>query len=741
MTCHYFSKWYFFLRYCSVCLSACGGGGGEDGVSQESISESMDPANKTIPQFIDPMVVLESLENGTQEIADGATTSNAQPSIHFSMTDAPLDTKALVLWDGASPLDADLQDLGGARFVFSLKRPLNVGNHSLRVGFQSAIGKTEFSTKTRSFTVKQKIARTPPMGWASWNNYRTLINEKIIQENADAMVQKGLQAAGYKYINIDDGWVGGRDANDGLVARQDRFPSGMKALADYIHSKGLLAGIYSDAGTKSCASFWDKKTDEETGQQLGFYGREDADAKQYFIDWGFDYIKIDWCGGQDLRLDVQDQYTKIIGAIRKYSEYVFINVCSWAFPGEAVAHIANSWRTGSDIEKNFSNVMERADINSETRQYTTPGHFNDADMLQVGRGMSDEEDRAHFSLWAIMAAPLILGNDLTAMSPNTLAIVTNPEVIAINQDSAVIPGKMVKTTGSTTSEKQKGLQLWMKPLGSQTGDTKAVLLLNRSDTEQSISVGWADLGLGGAVSVRDVWSARDLGSFSGQYAVRVPSHTAVMLKVRGTPVTPGPETEEPNLAKNKSVRVESEYASDQAGAKAVDGDVATQWTAAGDASVARWIEVDLAADKQLGLVRLTFADLDGTVYKYKIEGSTDGNSWTMLADKTSTGVTPTGPVDEAVQGTYRYVKLTITDVGNGHWPHCKELEIYAPAQGPTQALSVRRSAKSLKTGGLHLLALHPACNPRDCAAHRSDKHHADKFWSGSLPLGCPSRTW
>ena len=682
-------KW-ALIALTSVLVCACGGGVVSE-VGRRYVEEnSREIASNAVPVSVETMVVLDGVGADQAEIPADSTTSNARPQVKIKFSATPPVGTKVILWDGTNEVDADVQASADASFLFSLRSPLTVGTHHFKVSFHADEKEGESFSAIKTFTVKQVIGRTPPMGWASWNNYRTLISEEIIKNNADAMVQKGLRDAGYKYINIDDGWVKGRDENDNLLARDDRFPSGMKAIADYIHSKGLLAGIYSDAGTQSCASIWDRPTDELTGQQLGFYGREERDAKQYFIDWGFDYIKIDWCGGQALALNVQDQYIKIIDAIRKYSEYVFINVCSWSFPGEAVAQIANSWRTGSDIENNFGNVTALADINSQTSEYTVARHFNDADMLQVGRGMTYEEDKAHFSLWAIMAAPLILGNDLTSMTAQTLAIVTNREVIAINQDSAVIPGKMVKTTGTTAQERRTGLQVWLKPLGTPAGDTKAVLLLNRSDSAQSIAVTWADIGLGGAVSVRDVWSATDQGSFTNQYAVNVPSHAAVMLKVRGTPVTPAVVPEEPNLAKNKNVRFESEYSVEQGAAKAVDGDMTTQWTANGDASSPRWIEVDLTSPKPLGLVRLSFADLGGTVYKYKIEGATDRQSWTTLADRTAAGVAPTGPVDEAVQGTYRYVKFTITGVSNGHWPNCKEFEIYSTAQAPAALQSFAR---------------------------------------------------
>ena len=273
--------------------------------------------------------------------------------------------------------------------------------------------------------------KTPLMGWASWNSFRVNIDEKLIMSQADALVSKGLKDAGYSYINIDDGFFGGRNEKGKLMPHHDRFPNGMKALADYIHSKGLKAGIYSDAGINTYASYWDKDT---IGVGIGLWGHKEQDLMLMLINWKYDFIKIDWSGGQWLGLDEQIRYTQIGELVRSIRPDVVYNVCRWKFPGEWVCNIADSWRISGDIGNNYHSVMHIIDLNADLWKYSSPGHVNDMDMLQVGRGMSRDEDKTHFSMWCMMNSPLLIGSDLRNISEETIKLLTNKELIAINQD-------------------------------------------------------------------------------------------------------------------------------------------------------------------------------------------------------------------------------------------------------------------------------------------------------------------
>jgi len=324
--------------------------------------------------------------------------------------------------------------------------------------------------------VRQK---TPIMGWASWNNYRIHINEEIIMAQADALVSSGLKDAGYSYINIDDGYFGGRDEKGKLMAHPERFPNGMKNLADYIHSRDLKAGIYSDAGLNTCASYWDKDT---IGVGMGLYGNDESDLRLLLQDWKYDFIKIDWCGGEWLGLDEQTRYTELSRIIRDIRTDVVYTICRWKFPGEWAMQVADSWRISGDISNNFESILRIIDLNADLWKYSSPGHFNDMDMLQVGRGMTFEEDKAHFSMWCMLNSPLLAGNDLTRMSDQTLEILTNKEVISLNQDPLGYQARRLTDQGE--------LEVWAKPLTWTMSGRVAVALLNRSDSIDTIQLNW-----------------------------------------------------------------------------------------------------------------------------------------------------------------------------------------------------------------------------------------------------------
>ncbi|HXU61009.1 MAG TPA: glycoside hydrolase family 27 protein, partial [Polyangia bacterium] len=372
------------------------------------------------------------------------------------------------------------------------------------------------------------LGATPPMGWNSWNLFQCNINEKLIQGIADAMVSSGMQAVGYQYVNLDDCWMNGRDSSGKLQYNTTKFPSGIAALASYIHGKGLKFGIYESPNTKTCVGLYCNCSD--AAGAVGSGGHETTDA-QTFASWGVDYLKYDHCAASGL-----GGFATMGNALRATGRPIFFsinpgdgsgcppNTCSINLPS-----IANMWRIGFDINASWSSMIGLVDQDANLSQYAGPGHWNDPDMLEVGNsGLSDAEGRTHFSMWAILAAPLIAGNDIRSMSANTKATLTNSEVVAVDQDPLGMQGKRVATPGTN-------LEVWSKTLAGT--NTRAVALLNRGTSAASITVQWSQIGLpAGAATVRDLWSHTDLGSFTGSYmASSVPSHGVVMLKVTSSP--------------------------------------------------------------------------------------------------------------------------------------------------------------------------------------------------------------
>ena len=353
------------------------------------------------------------------------------------------------------------------------------------------------------------LARTPPMGWNSWNHFSCNVDEQTIRETADAMVSSGMRDAGYRYIVIDDCWQVSRDANGALVADPQRFPHGIKALADYVHSKGLRFGIYTDAGTNTCQG------------RPGTLGHEDQDART-FASWGVDYVKEDWCHAQ--HLDAPIQYAKFRDALSRTGRPIVLSICEWGSnqPWEWAPRIGNLWRTTDDIEDTWSSMLDNLDQSAQHATAARPGAWNDPDMLEVGNGgMTAEEYRAHFSLWAIMAAPLIAGNDLRHMTPEAVETLTNREVIAVDQDSLGAQGILVW-------ERPPELQVWAKPLRD---GSRAIALLNRSSSPARITASFARAGLrSDSADVRDLWSHADLGRFGREFATTVPGHGVVLVR-------------------------------------------------------------------------------------------------------------------------------------------------------------------------------------------------------------------
>jgi len=354
------------------------------------------------------------------------------------------------------------------------------------------------------------LAITPQMGWNSWNHFGCFVNENVIRQTIDAIVRTGLATAGYNYVNVDDCWASSRLANKTIVADPTSFPSGMKALADYAHSKGVKFGLYSDAGYETCAG------------RPGSLGYEKIDASTY-ASWNVDYLKYDNCNPDVSK--PEERYPVMRDALNATGKKILFSMCEWGVdnPASWATTVGNSWRTTGDISDNWNSMTSIIDQNEGLWTVAAPGGWNDPDMLEVGNGgMTDVEYTSHFSLWALMKAPLLIGCDIRSLSPNTMRIVSNPEVIAISQDSLGVQGHRVKKNGD--------LEVWAGPL---KGGSVAVVLFNRSGSSSQITAAWADIGLKNGVSaqVRDLWAHKDLGNFSNNFSAIVQSHGVVVVKI------------------------------------------------------------------------------------------------------------------------------------------------------------------------------------------------------------------
>lgn len=389
-----------------------------------------------------------------------------------------------------------------------------------------SIVKADTSKKSHKKGLEAQANLHPPvMGWTSWNNFRVNISQDIIKAQVDALIYHGLNDIGYEYINVDDGFFGGRDAKGNLLPHPERFPDGMKAIAMYIHSKGLKAGIYSDAGINTCASYWDKDT---IGIGMGLFGHDRQDLNTFLNDWNYDYIKVDWCGGEWLGLDEEQRYTTLARLAKSIKPSVIFNVCRWKFPGNWVTHEADLWRISGDIDNNFESILAIIDMNADLWKHVSYGHYNDMDMLQVGRGMTYEEDKTHFSMWCLMQSPLLLGNDLTTMSHELIELVSNEELIAINQSTFVYQARRLIDYGE--------LEVWARPLVSNVSGQVAVALLNRSNEKASISFSLKAIGLDASKGYRtsDLWTKKDY-EFAHEEVLsfEVAPHGVVVLQLDG----------------------------------------------------------------------------------------------------------------------------------------------------------------------------------------------------------------
>lgn len=384
--------------------------------------------------------------------------------------------------------------------------------------------------------------KPPLMGWSSWNAYMVDISDSIITHQADLMVEKGLKDAGYRYVNIDDGFFGYRDERGYMVPHPERFPKGpegMRALVDHIHSLGLKAGIYSDAGDNTCGSSYNH---DLNGLGAGLYGHDVVDAERYFNEWDFDFIKLDYCGGQNLKLDPEERYREIRRVIDSVAtRHIRINVCRWNFPGTWVNGIGDSWRISADIRPVWKSIKYIVGKNLYLSAYAGNGNYNDMDMLAVGYnikpspfweeglGLSYTEEEAHFGIWCIMSSPLLLGCDIEYIPEETMKIITNPELIAINQDRLGLQAHVVQHVGETYVFAKDILEKW--------GNTRAVALYNPADTSMRFTLTPEEIEMTGTLTVRDLNLNADLGECSS-IEMTLPPHSAKILKVSGERIEP-----------------------------------------------------------------------------------------------------------------------------------------------------------------------------------------------------------
>jgi alpha-galactosidase len=363
-----------------------------------------------------------------------------------------------------------------------------------------------------SACLAQQLAQTPPMGWNSWNKFHRNITGQIVKEIADAMATNGMKDAGYVYVNIDDTWEGQRDAQ-GVLQTNEKFPD-MKALADYVHSKGLKIGIYSSPGPKTCAKF------------EGSYQHEEQDARTWAA-WGIDYLKYDWCSANQVYKEDEMPvvYKKMSDALKAAGRPMVFSLCQygrknvWEWGAESGG---NLWRTTGDINDSWRSMGTIGfDKQTGLEKFAGPGHWNDPDMLEIGNGdMTDVEYRTHMSLWSILAAPLLAGNDVRDMTADTKEILLNREVIAIDQDALGRQGYRVAKDGRS--------EVWAKPL---TGGDWAVGLFNRAGLPAKVTAKWSDISLEGEHKVRDLWAHADRGKIKEQFTAEIPAHGVVLLRV------------------------------------------------------------------------------------------------------------------------------------------------------------------------------------------------------------------
>jgi alpha-galactosidase len=390
---------------------------------------------------------------------------------------------------------------------------------------------TSPKTKPGGPLLTGQLAPVPPMGWNTWNIFQTKISEDMLKEMVDMYVNSGMRDAGYQYFVLDDGWMSmERDAAGSLVADPVKFPHGMKAFADYVHSKGLKFGIYNCAGSKTCAGY------------PGTRGHEYEDARLY-ASWGVDFLKYDWCNTDSL--NAPEAYKTMSRALRATGRPIVFSICEWGdhAPWLWAGGVGDLYRSTGDISASFivrkslgtwtpQSVITILDLQEPIRKYNGPNHWNDPDMLEVGNGMTFNEDKSHFSLWCMLAAPLAAGNDLRKMSAETKEVLTNREMIAIDQDPRGISAFKLPMPDS--------LEVWVKPL---INNELALCFLNRTGSTRKLNLNWSDLNLTdqlsglnihfstGAFTIRDLWLKKNLGTTGKSFVQEIPTHGVVVLKL------------------------------------------------------------------------------------------------------------------------------------------------------------------------------------------------------------------
>ena len=377
----------------------------------------------------------------------------------------------------------------------------------------------------------EELAKTPPLGWNSWNTFTTNINEQLVKDIADKFVELGLKDAGYEYIVLDDGWMAKeRDTDGNLIADPLKFPSGMKALAEYIHSKGLKFGLYNCAGSKTCAGY------------PGSRGYEYQDARSY-ASWNVDYLKYDWCN--TAKLNAEGAYMTMRDALKKAGRPIVFSICEWGDnePWKWAKGVGHLWRVTGDIINCWDcevghgswsswGVWKIINMRKDIRKVAGPGHWNDFDMMEVGNGMTDAEDRSHFAMWSILASPLIMGNDLRKTSKETIKTLTNKEVIAINQDKLGIQGFRFSN--------ENGIEIWIKPLDN---DAWSIVFINMNDIPTTINFDWNKHDIGDDINernldvknnlfkIRDLYNHKYLGYTKNNLKTEIGTHDVLMIKL------------------------------------------------------------------------------------------------------------------------------------------------------------------------------------------------------------------
>jgi alpha-galactosidase len=350
------------------------------------------------------------------------------------------------------------------------------------------------------------------MGWNSWNRFGVKIDESLVLETAEAMVASGMRDAGYRYVVIDDGWMAPeRDRRGDFVADPDKFPSGIGALADRIHTLGLRFGIYTDAGTKTC---------QDLPASLGY---EFRDARR-FADWGVDYVKVDWCHTDGM--GPRGLYAKWAMALQAVPRPIVFSICEWgrSRPWEWAGPIGHLWRTAWDIQPEWSSIVKILDRQAELHPFAGPDHWNDPDMLEVGNGdLTIDESRAHFALWSMLAAPLMTGNDLRTMTDDVCAVLTNPELVAVDQDAGGNQGQRIRRDGD--------VDIWMRDLAAV--GRRAIAVLNRGAEQREVRIALPEIGIAPhvPVRVRDSWQRADIGEARGELLIATAAHSASVLAI------------------------------------------------------------------------------------------------------------------------------------------------------------------------------------------------------------------